>query len=78
MEAIATARKYLLHGERGLRAFEVKMAHTVRPEDLRALLRFREDFPQARVHLLYLGNRRWHDRGVEVLPFLDCMAGLDQ
>lgn len=69
---------FVLYGERGLRVFEVKMAHNVRPDDLRALLRFRADFPQAKAHLLYLGNRRWHDRGVEVLPFLDCVTRLDQ
>ena len=69
---------FVLYGERGLRAFEVKMAPNVRPDDLRGLLRFRADFPQAKAHLLYLGNRRWHDRGVEVLPFTDCVAQLDQ
>jgi predicted AAA+ superfamily ATPase len=69
---------FVLYGERGLRAFEVKMAHNVRPHDLRALLRLREDFPQAKAHLLYLGQRRWHDRGIEVLPFLDCVTKLDQ
>jgi hypothetical protein len=46
-------------------------------EDLRGLLRFRTDFPQAKAHLLYLGNRRWHDRGIEVLPFADCVTRLD-
>jgi hypothetical protein len=44
----------------------------------RGLLGFRTDFPQARARLLYLGNRRWHDRGIEVLPFLDCVSQLDQ
>lgn len=34
-------------------------------------------FPQARTHLLYLGNRRWHNRGVEVLPFAEWVAKLD-
>ena len=69
---------FVLYGERGLRAFEVKMAHNVRPDDLRSLLRFRADFPQAKTHLLYLGPRRWHDRGIEILPFLDCVTKLDQ
>ena len=69
---------FVLYGERGLRAFEVKMAQRVRPDDLRGLLRFHADFPQARAHLLYLGNRRWHDRGVEVLPFTDCVTHLEQ
>jgi uncharacterized protein len=68
---------FVLYGERGLRAFEVKMAQSVRPDDLRGLLRFRADYPQAKAHLLYLGSRRWHDRGVEVLPFADCVSQLD-
>ncbi len=68
---------FVLYGERGLRAFEVKMAQNIRPDDLRGLLRFRADFPQAKTHLLYLGKRRWHDRGIEVLPFTDCVTQLD-
>jgi predicted AAA+ superfamily ATPase len=69
---------FVLYGERGLLAFEVKMTQTVRAEDLRGLLRFRADYPQAKTRLLYLGNRRWHDRGVDVLPFAECVAHLDQ
>ena len=69
---------FVLYGERGLRAFEIKMSETVRTDDLRSLLRFRQDFPEAQVHLLYLGQRRWHDRGIEVLPFLDCVSKLDE
>ncbi len=42
------------------------------------LLRFRADFAQARAHLLYLGQQQWHDRGIEVLPFLDCVTKLEQ
>ena len=53
------------------------MAQNVRSEDLRELLRFRDDFPQTKAHLLYLGNRRWHDSGVEVLPFAECVTQLD-
>jgi len=68
---------FVLYGERGLRAFEVKMAQNIRSDDLRGLLSFRTDFPQAKAYLLYLGNRRWHDRGVEVLPFADCVTQLD-
>jgi uncharacterized protein len=69
---------FVLYGDRGLRAFEVKMANNVRPDDLRSLLRFREDFPEAKTHFLHLGKRCWHDRGIEVLPFLDCVNTLDQ
>lgn len=68
---------FVLYGERGLRAFEVKMSQTVRPEDFRGLLRFREDYPEARTHLVYLGNRRWQERGVEIIPVSECLASLD-
>jgi len=69
---------FVFYGERGLRAFEVKMAHNLRPDDLRALQRFQNDFPQAKTYLLYLGDRRWHERGIEVVPFLDCLTQLEQ
>ena len=54
------------------------MAHTFRLVDLRALQHFQIDFPRAKTHLLYLGERHWHERGIEVLPFLDFLRRLDQ
>jgi predicted AAA+ superfamily ATPase len=69
---------FVLYGERGLRAFEIKMAHQVRLDDLDGLLRFREDFKEAKTYLLYLGSRRRHDRGIEILPFIDCVTNLDR
>ncbi len=69
---------FVLYGERGLRAFEVRAPQNVRADDLRALLRFRDDYPQAKTCMLRLGSRRWHDRGVEVLPFLECVTHLDE
>jgi hypothetical protein len=55
----------------------VSISAATAADDLRPLLRFREDFPEAKTHLLYLGKRSWHDRGIEVLPFLDCVTKLD-
>lgn len=69
---------FVLYGERGLRAFEVKMTSTVRTEDLHALRQFTADFPQARAYLLHLGSRRWHDRGIEIVPLADCLRQLDE
>ncbi|MBI4864910.1 MAG: ATP-binding protein [Candidatus Riflebacteria bacterium] len=69
---------FVLYGERGLAAFELKMTEQVRAEDLRGLRRFCQDFPEARLHLLYLGSRRWHDRGVEIVPFSECVTHLDR
>jgi predicted AAA+ superfamily ATPase len=69
---------FVLYGERGLHAFEVTTSERVREEDLRGLLRFLEEYPEAKAHLLHLGSRRWHDRGIEVVPFPECVAALDR
>lgn len=69
---------FVLYGERGLRAFEVTMATTVRRDDLHGLRRFLEEFPDTRAHVLYLGQRRWHDRGIDIIPFSACLTHLDR
>ncbi len=47
-----------------------------RDEDFRGLRRLREDYPAARAYLLYPGTRRWHERGVEVVPLNEALPGL--
>ncbi|MCS7049696.1 MAG: DUF4143 domain-containing protein, partial [Verrucomicrobiae bacterium] len=67
---------FVLYGERGLRAFELKMSQRVRPDDWRALRKFREDFPEAKTYLVYLGNRRWQECGITILPAVSCLRNL--
>ena len=67
---------FVLYGERGMHAFEIKSGSRVRAEDFRGLRRLQEDYPEARCYLLYAGTRRWHDQGVEVLPLAEALPGL--
>jgi predicted AAA+ superfamily ATPase len=69
---------FVLYGPRGLHAFEVQAAASVRDEDLRSLRKFGEEHPSARLRLLHPGARRWHDRGVEVVPFDECVRTLGE
>ena len=48
----------VLYGEPGIWAFEVKNAARVRPEDLRGLVAFGDEYPEARRVLLYRGSER--------------------
>ncbi|MBI4602829.1 MAG: DUF4143 domain-containing protein [Planctomycetes bacterium] len=68
---------FVFYGERGLRAFEVKRGHTVRAEDPKGLLLFKEDFPETKAFLLYLGKRGWHEKGVDIVPFQEAMERLE-
>jgi uncharacterized protein len=72
---------FVLYGERGLVAIEVKMTSRMRTDDLRGLRRFLADYPQARAFLVYTGTRRLHESGIEIVPadeMIRTLAGLLQ
>lgn len=50
---------FVVYGEDGLWAFEVKNGATVRERDLRGLRAFLEDYPEAEARLLYRGTSGW-------------------
>jgi predicted AAA+ superfamily ATPase len=59
---------FVLYGERGLHAVEVKRSGTVRGDSLAGLRSFAEDYPQARRWLLYGGSKRLRVDDVECVP----------
>jgi predicted AAA+ superfamily ATPase len=68
---------FVLYGERGLRAFEVKRSARVRPDDLKPLRALTADFPQAKACLVHPGTRRWREAGIEIVPFTEAVRSLD-
>ena len=67
---------FVLYGERGLVAIEVKRSARVREDDLRALRRFLADYPKAKAILTYPGTRGGHERGVDVVPLSQLLPRL--
>jgi uncharacterized protein len=59
---------FVVYGESGIHAFEVKNSARIRPEDLRALQSFRADYPASQATLLYRGKHRVKRDGVLCLP----------
>lgn len=70
---------FVVHGPEGLWAVEVKHTTTVRPQDLRSLRAFGEDFPEARRRLVYRGREPVEIDGIRCLPceryLLDVVPG---
>lgn len=66
--ATGTEVDFVLYGKLGIKAIEVKGSRTFRPEMLSGLKRFHEDYPEAKLFLLYAGNRPLFADGVAVLP----------
>lgn len=59
---------FILYGQDVFVALEVKRARQVHGTDLRALKAFKEDYPEATVYLLYMGQERLVMSGVKCLP----------
>lgn len=59
---------FILYGEDGLIAVEVKNARTVHPSHLRSLKTFRTDYPECVPILLYRGQERLQRDGIQIIP----------
>jgi len=68
---------FVLYGERGLLAFEVKRHARVRDDDVASLAQFRDDYPEARTYFLHGGTERRHHDGTEIIPIGDALVELD-
>jgi predicted AAA+ superfamily ATPase len=67
---------FVLYGEKGLYAIEVKNANRVRDEDLRPLGEFQQDYPRSKALLLYRGKERLLKKNVLCLPCEDFLKAL--
>jgi uncharacterized protein len=59
---------FVVYGESGLYAVEVKNSRQIQTEDLRALRAFGEDYPQAQRFIVYRGAERLRRDGVLCMP----------
>ena len=62
---------FVVYGESGLQAFEVKNPRKVHSADLRPLRAFHEDYPEAETAVLYRGSERLRIDDVWCLPIAD-------
>ena len=62
---------FVVYGQAGFHALEVKNARRVHASDLRALRAFRADYPEADGVLLYRGSERLRIDGIWCLPVAD-------
>lgn len=59
---------FILYGENGFHAFEIKSSSRVTPADLVGLKEFRADYPEVKAHIIYAGSEmRVHDN-IEYIP----------
>jgi predicted AAA+ superfamily ATPase len=67
---------FVVYGPEGFWAIEVQNARVVRPEDLRGLAAFREDYPECQAILLYRGENRLKKQDVLCMPVEEFLGKL--
>jgi len=69
---------FVLYGEKGLIAIEVKRAAQIRTSELRGLKAFARDYPQAVLYMLYGGNRELFIDNITLLPIETALPRLSE
>lgn len=69
---------FVLYGDKGIRAFEVKRTGKVSSFMLRGLKAFRKDYPSSKAYFIYGGERRLREGDIEVLSIRDALKELPE
>lgn len=67
---------FVLYGEKGLYAFEIKRSSHITSKMLNGLKSFNTDYPIAKMFLIYGGDQREYHGNITVLPIADALSNL--
>lgn len=59
---------FVLYGEKGIKAFEIKRTGKIYSSMLKGLKAFQKDYPSARTYFIYGGERRLREGDIEIIP----------
>ncbi len=68
---------FVVYGEKGFWAIEVKNSDRIKPSDLRSLHNFSQDYPEAKLILLYRGKERLLKNNVICIPCDEFLKNLE-
>ena len=68
---------FILYGQQGIYAFEVKNAARIRPADLKPLIEFKKDYPISNTVILYRGKDRLLQKNILCIPCEHFLANLN-
>ncbi|MCX5657913.1 MAG: ATP-binding protein [Candidatus Omnitrophica bacterium] len=69
---------FVLYGNRGILAFEIKRTARVSSSILKGLKAFQKDYPEAKTYFIYGGERRLREGNIEILPIKDTLKKLPE
>lgn len=69
---------FVLYGNRGIKAFEIKRVRKISSSMLKGLKAFLKDYPFAKSYFLYGGERHMRDGGIEIVPINNALPNLKE
>ena len=67
---------FVLYGNKGIKAFEIKRTGKVSGLMMRGLRAFLKDYPKSKAYFIYGGERRLREGDIEILSIKDALKGL--
>lgn len=67
---------FVLYGPRGLHAFEIKKSSHLPGKALKGLKTFKEDYPEAKLWMIFMGTQKEYYDNITVLPFEETLKEL--
>lgn len=59
---------FILYGERGIKAFEVKSKNHIHSSDIKGVKTFLADYPESKGYIIYGGDKKMYRDNIEILP----------
>lgn len=69
---------FVLYGDKGMRAFEIKRTARVSGVMLKGLKSFLQDYPMSKAYFVYGGSREMRDGKISILPIEDALRRLPE
>jgi predicted AAA+ superfamily ATPase len=69
---------FVLYGDKGIKAFEVKRTGKISSSMLRGLKAFQKDYPRAKLYFIYGGERVLREGDIEILPLKNALKELPE
>ncbi len=67
---------FILYGPKGLHAFEIKRSSKTQTKALKGLREFKEDYPEAQLHFIFLGKHKEYHDDINAIPFETALRDL--
>jgi len=67
---------FVIYGPRGFCAFELKRSSVVTTKSLKGLKAFGDDYPEAKLYLLFAGKQKEYHGSIQAMPFIEALKEL--